>query len=84
MCTFADIIKDKRQQKLNTNLACNVCVTACNKTQTSAQSRSEMNFLIQIFFKFALFTLYKELSHKGELIFLNESTTQQKLQKTEQ
>lgn len=43
-----------------------------------------MNFLIQIFFKFALFTLHKELSHKGELIFRNESTTQQKLQKTEQ
>lgn len=42
-----------------------------------------MNFLIQISFKFALFTLYKELSHKGKLIFLNE-TTPQKLQKTEQ
>lgn len=42
-----------------------------------------MNSVIQIF-KFALFTLYKELSHKDTLIFLNESNTQQKLQKTEQ
>lgn len=42
-----------------------------------------MNFLIQIF-KFVLLTLHKELSHKGKLIFLNESNTRQKLQKTEQ
>lgn len=43
-----------------------------------------MKLLILLFFKFALFTLYKELSHKSELIFLNESNTKQKLQMTEQ
>lgn len=43
-----------------------------------------MKLLILLFFKFALSTLYKELSHKSELIFLNESNTKQKLQMTEQ
>ena len=43
-----------------------------------------MKFLIQIFFKFALFTLYKELPYKGKLISLNEWNKQQKLETIEQ
>lgn len=43
----------------------------------------QINVLIQIF-KFALFVFYKQLSIKGEILFLNESNIQQKLQKTEQ
>lgn len=43
----------------------------------------QINVLIQIF-NFALFVFYKQLSIKGEILFLNESNIQQKLQKTEQ
>lgn len=58
----------------------NVCSWWRNVSSVSLQ----MKLLILLFFKFALFTLYKELSHKSELIFLNESNTKQKLQMTEQ
>lgn len=43
----------------------------------------QINVLIQIF-KSALFVFHKQLSIKGEILFLNESNIQQKLQKTEQ
>lgn len=60
-------------------------MTAWDKNSYISSVWLQMNFLIQIFFKFALFILYKELyAHKGMLIFLNESSAQEKLQKTEQ
>lgn len=58
-------------------------MTAFNKSQTWVQLHT--NLISPFNSSSNLFnSLYKELSHKGKLIFLNESNTLQKRQKTVQ